>query len=487
MTAASLSPIHLNALEMRFLVDDEDSNGRATVFETRVPASAMVPPPHSHDGFEETVYGLEGVFKFTVDGTVHEIGPGQALRIERGQVHSFDVLNERSRRKIPVGRHARHLPSRLLPGAGRGTRVGVERTSGPRRDLRGHAPPRPDPRPDGPHLVGREGGRPTAVSAPCVCPALDEPLGAARLIIDSRTSRWSPPPRRRRTVRSLPHPGRVGIGPLRATTIVPNVCLLVVAWQHVDGWPLVVGANRDEWFDRPATAITVLQDRHPMILGGRDERAGGTWMAINEHGVVCGLTNTPMPDGPDPTKLSRGRLPLIAARARTAVDAAHALDDEANANPYNPAWLLVGDRESLHYLAVGPEQSVEPQRLDPGLHVLENAAFGVRSVKVDYVRSALQDAEAGGHLLWDALPGVLGDHTIPDAPSGVHRFPDGRERLEATLAPCVHADGYGTRSSTLVRVGDVTADLPEILIADGPPCTSPFVDARHLWPPAAGS
>src|ERR1019366_1485568 len=89
MTAASLSPIRLHALEVRFLVDHEDSNGRATVFETRSPACAMAPPPHSHDGFEETVYGLEGVFGFTVDGTVHEIGPGQALCIGRGQVHSF--------------------------------------------------------------------------------------------------------------------------------------------------------------------------------------------------------------------------------------------------------------------------------------------------------------------------------------------------------------------------------------------------------------
>jgi len=274
---------------------------------------------------------------------------------------------------------------------------------------------------------------------------------------------------------------------VRPTTIVPDVCLLVIGWQFVDGWPLVVGANRDEWLDRPATAITVLQDGRPRILGGRDERAGGTWIAVNEHGVVCGLTNTPMPDGPDPTKLSRGRLPLIAAGARSAVDAADALADESDANPYNPAWLLVGDRESLHYLAVGTDESAGPQRLDPGLHVLENAAFGVPSVKVDHVRSALRNADAGGRSLWDALPGVLADHTVPGAPSGGHRFPDGRERREATLAPCVHSDDYGTRSSTLVRVADVATELPEILVADGPPCTSPFVDAGHFWPPAAGS
>src|ERR1019366_5417378 len=76
-------------------------------------------------------------------------------------------------------------------------------------------------------------------------------------------------------------------------TTVWGMCLLVVAWHHTGRWPLVVGANRDEWLDRPTTAITVLRDAEPRILGGRDERAGGTWVAVNEHGGVCGLTNRP--------------------------------------------------------------------------------------------------------------------------------------------------------------------------------------------------
>ena len=84
--------IDLGAIEVRFLVDGEESRGAATVFECRVPSAATVPVAHSHDGFEETVYGLEGVLTFTVDGAVRELGPGAAMCIGRGQVHHFANL-----------------------------------------------------------------------------------------------------------------------------------------------------------------------------------------------------------------------------------------------------------------------------------------------------------------------------------------------------------------------------------------------------------
>ncbi len=259
------------------------------------------------------------------------------------------------------------------------------------------------------------------------------------------------------------------------------MCLLIVAWYPGEPWPLIVGANRDEWLDRPTTAITVLQAEGPRIVGGRDERAGGTWLAVNQFGVVCGLTNRPMPDGPDPGKHSRGRLPLLAAAQRTAVTATDALVEELGTHGYNPAWLLVGDRHSLSALAVDGKRATEPVDLEPGIHVLENAPLGQPSVKVDHVRAILEAATAGGVPLWEALPAVLGDHSVPDASAGGRHFADGRERREATLAACVHADGYGTRSSAVIRIPAGEADLPEMLVADGPPCTTPFVDTRELW------
>jgi len=86
---SSGTTINLGAIDIQFLVESEDSNGAATVFECSVAGEAMVPPPHSHDAFDETVYGLEGVLTFTIDGRTREIGPGDSVCIQRGQVHQF--------------------------------------------------------------------------------------------------------------------------------------------------------------------------------------------------------------------------------------------------------------------------------------------------------------------------------------------------------------------------------------------------------------
>jgi quercetin dioxygenase-like cupin family protein len=89
MHTTSGTNINLGGIEIQFLVEAQDSDGAATVFECAVAGEAMVPPPHSHDAFDETVYGLDGVLTFTIDGQPREIGPGDSVCIRRGQVHQF--------------------------------------------------------------------------------------------------------------------------------------------------------------------------------------------------------------------------------------------------------------------------------------------------------------------------------------------------------------------------------------------------------------
>jgi quercetin dioxygenase-like cupin family protein len=83
--------IHLGPLAVRFLITGEHATGSVAVFELLVPgAERLAAPAHSHDRFEETIYGIEGVLTWTVDGRPIEVGPGQALCIPRGAVHRFD-------------------------------------------------------------------------------------------------------------------------------------------------------------------------------------------------------------------------------------------------------------------------------------------------------------------------------------------------------------------------------------------------------------
>jgi quercetin dioxygenase-like cupin family protein len=97
MTAVSTNPadetIDFGPLAVRFLVTSHESTGSIAVFELTVGGSERLQAPaHSHDHYEETIYGLSGVLTWTVEGRPIEVGPGQALCIPRGAVHRFDNL-----------------------------------------------------------------------------------------------------------------------------------------------------------------------------------------------------------------------------------------------------------------------------------------------------------------------------------------------------------------------------------------------------------
>ena len=245
------------------------------------------------------------------------------------------------------------------------------------------------------------------------------------------------------------------------------MCLLVVASRVVPDEPLLVGANRDEVLDRPATAITVLEDGPPRIVGGRDEQSGGTWLAVNEHGVCAGLTNQPLGDAKDPTKRSRGELPLALTRRRTASDAVESFVAAYDPNEYNGAWLLVGDREAVFFVDFTSPGGASATELPPGIHVLENRPLGAPSRKVDLVRETL-GAPSGADEIVAAFQRALVDH----------RLPEDEER--ATAANCVHLEAFGTRSSCLIRVSAGPA-RPRLWVADGPPCATAYADVSALW------
>jgi quercetin dioxygenase-like cupin family protein len=90
MTSSTPEDIKVGDLAIRFLVEGEQSAGSVAVFEFEVPVGAKVAAAHSHDGYEETIYGVEGVLTRTVEGMQTDVGPGEALCIPRGAVHHFD-------------------------------------------------------------------------------------------------------------------------------------------------------------------------------------------------------------------------------------------------------------------------------------------------------------------------------------------------------------------------------------------------------------
>ncbi len=94
MLARPSEEIRIGGMAIRFRLEGEASGGSVAVFEFDVPAGARVPAAHSHDGYEETIYGLEGVLTWTLDGRQTDVGPGEVLCIPRGVVHRFDNDHE---------------------------------------------------------------------------------------------------------------------------------------------------------------------------------------------------------------------------------------------------------------------------------------------------------------------------------------------------------------------------------------------------------
>jgi uncharacterized protein with NRDE domain len=254
------------------------------------------------------------------------------------------------------------------------------------------------------------------------------------------------------------------------------MCLLVVLSRTDPDAPLVVAANRDEKVDRPAVPATILGDR-PRVLGGKDLMAGGTWLAVNEHGLVVGLTNRPSKEGRDDSKRSRGELPLLLAAHARAADAVEHFATTVRSEHYNQAWLLVGDRESLYYLAVGEAGPPEVEVLDAGVHVLANGPLHDRSPKTDLVREGIATVgAAGADDSLTALRAALADHTVPPEVAAEDRPADRPAQLAAA---CVHTESFGTRSSALIRVPAL--GRPSAWVADGHPCEAAFTSIDSLW------
>ncbi len=257
------------------------------------------------------------------------------------------------------------------------------------------------------------------------------------------------------------------------------MCTLIALLSVVPDVPVVLAANRDEMYDRPARAPVVLA---PGIVGGLDLRSNGSWLAITRDGRFAGVTNQ-REHAATPAPRSRGELvrALVALPDRAAMrHFAGAID----ATQYASSNLLFGDASGADVAYVRRAGTVELHALAAGAHVLTNDRLGSPDFpKADHAAARLaQHLGAPWPRLRAALPDILGDHATPP-PARIPPLPAGSPvppALAAALqALCIHTPIYGTRSATIAAIG--AAGVTTLLWADGPPCTTPFIDAMPLY------
>jgi uncharacterized protein with NRDE domain len=238
------------------------------------------------------------------------------------------------------------------------------------------------------------------------------------------------------------------------------MCTIALAWQAFADAPLVVAANRDELLDRPAEPPRV-DGEDPRVLAPRDAEAGGTWLGVNEAGVLVALTNRWVDrEG----ERSRGLLVADALRERSAEDAARFVERSVDAAEYAGFNLVVADADAAHYFEYDGRLAHRP--FAPGVHVVVNVGADGRFVVPEGRAEAGEQQAENARRLSAALQPAPGE-------TGA----EWRERAADAVADhdygvCVHRETFGTRSSSLVTVrADGSVDYA---FADGPPCTTPF-------------
>jgi uncharacterized protein with NRDE domain len=237
------------------------------------------------------------------------------------------------------------------------------------------------------------------------------------------------------------------------------MCLIALFFRVVEDAPLVVGANREEYYARGGLPPRLL-DGPVRAVAGLDPVAGGTWLGLNEHGVLVAVTNRPKSQPPDRPR-SRGLLArdlLNCASASAAIGTAtRALD----AGDYAGCNVVCADADSAAVLHAGDWLRVRP--LPPGVHVLANRdANDASDPRVMHALNWLGARHYGCSqqvvVALEELCGQRGD----GGPAMCLRFPD-----------------RGTVSSSIVAVRSPVAS-GTYLHAQGPPDATPYEDYSHL-------
>jgi len=241
------------------------------------------------------------------------------------------------------------------------------------------------------------------------------------------------------------------------------MCTVILLHRPGLAWPVMVAANRDERLDR---AWDPPGPYWPGLIGGRDRLAGGTWMAVNRHGVMAAVLNRVGSLGPGPGKRSRGELPLLALQAASAAAAAEIVAG-LDCGLYRPFNMVLADRNGGVFAAGLGEGRAEVTVLPEGLSMVTayppNDPASARTARhLPRWRAAAAPLSPED---WGAWPALLAD--------------SGGGAAEALNVP--PRDGFGTVSSSLLALGATTRwDF-----AAAPPDRAPFRPVGGLSGPAA--
>ncbi len=243
------------------------------------------------------------------------------------------------------------------------------------------------------------------------------------------------------------------------------MCTIVILRRPGHPWPLLLAANRDEMLSRAALAPGRHWPHQPQVIAGQDLGAGGTWLGLNDHGLVAAISNRRGSLGPAPGLHSRGEIPLKALAHDRAVSAAADLA-ALDAGLYRPFNLVIADREDAFWLCNREAaDTIDCTAIPAGLSMLTAAELDdrtsprIRHYLPKFRQAAQPRPGTGDWSEWQALLASAQGADADDANSAM------------TVAA---VDGFGTVSSSLIALPGAPASRPVWLYADGRPGETPF-------------
>ena len=233
------------------------------------------------------------------------------------------------------------------------------------------------------------------------------------------------------------------------------MCLLIFAHQVYPGYPLVLAANRDEFYARE-TAPAAFWPEHPGVLAGKDLQAGGTWMGVTQRGRFAAITNYRDPAASGAAPRSRGELTLDFLSGDDTPPVYLAKIAKV-ASEYAGFNLLLGDGKYLWYFSnrhtVCGCTPISPEMLRPGLYGLSNAKLNTPWPKVELGKQRLAQLLDSGPPDHESLLGLVNDRQ--QACAKALKLQGMETEMEQVLsAQFIQAGEYGTRSSTTMWTSD---------------------------------
>ncbi|MEX1011566.1 MAG: NRDE family protein [Balneolaceae bacterium] len=228
------------------------------------------------------------------------------------------------------------------------------------------------------------------------------------------------------------------------------MCLLLVAWKKIPGVPLLIAANRDEFYNR-ASEPAHFWPEEPNLLAGRDMKKGGTWLGLHRTGKIAALTNYRDLKRAKSGEKSRGELPVRYLNSDISASRFPEMIS-SEMNLYDGFNMLLYDSHSLWYFSNRePKGRGEAKSLTEGVYGLSNAFLNTPWPKIEKTRSRFKKLITTSAISELGLFELLTDRET--WPSG--KLPDTGltpEMEEAVSAPFIKTEHYGTRCTTLLWV-----------------------------------